>query len=673
LTAERFTANPHGTPGTRMYRTGDLARRRTDGHIEFLGRADDQIKIRGFRIELGEIETALTHHPHVTTATVILRDDRLIAYTTGTAEPAALRAALIGELPEYMVPAVIMNLDELPTNVNGKLDRAALPAPEAASITLSRAPQGPQETLLAGIFAEVLELDGVGAEDDFFRLGGHSLLATRVVARVRAAGIACSVRDVFEARTVAALAARLGGGSAVERPALTGAATRPERLPLSYAQRRLWFLDQMEGRGSTYNVPFAVRLRGALDIPALEAAVHDVITRHEALRTLFAEHEGEPYQRVLRPEDAQVPFTVAEVAEDEPAARVDAASEEVFDLTVDVPVRVTLLRTAEDDHTLVLLIHHIATDEWSTGPLLGDLDTAYRARLAGGAPEFTPLPVQYADYALWQHELLTDTPLATAQTEHWRTTLAGLPDELPLPTDRPRPATPSHAGDTIEAELSPELVAALDGLVRESGATMFMVVHAAVAALLHRLGAGDDIPLGSPVAGRGETALDDLVGFFVNTVVLRADLSGDPTFAELLDRVRTTDLAALDHTDLPFDSVVETVNPERSLNRHPLFQTMVAYEGGGPDLTRLFGTEAEELRILAGAAKFDLDILFRRTHPEGAGSEGMVCGIRYATDLFDRVTVGTLADRLLRLLEQAVADPTRPIAALELLDEAEQA
>ncbi|WP_229869534.1 condensation domain-containing protein, partial [Streptomyces inusitatus] len=253
----------------------------------------------------GEIETALTHHPHVTTATVLLRDDRLIAYTTGTAEPAALRAALIGELPEYMVPAVIMNLDELPTNVNGKLDRAALPAPEAASVTLSRAPRGPRETLLAGIFAEVLELDGVGAEDDFFRLGGHSLLATRVVARVRAAGIACSVRDVFEARTVAVLAARLGGDAAVERPALTAGA-RPERLPLSYAQRRLWFLDQMEGRGSTYNVPFAVRLRGALDIPALEAAVHDVITRHEVLRTLFAEHEGEPYQRVLRPEEARV-------------------------------------------------------------------------------------------------------------------------------------------------------------------------------------------------------------------------------------------------------------------------------------------------------------------------------------------------------------------------------
>ncbi|MFF8961114.1 condensation domain-containing protein, partial [Streptomyces sp. NPDC014894] len=577
-------------------------------------------------------------------------------------------------LPDYMIPTTIMNLDTLPTNINGKLDRTALPEPEASAVPAGRAPRGTRETLLAGVFAEVLELDAVGAEDDFFRLGGHSLLATRVVARVRAAGIACSVRDVFEARTVAGLAARLGGDADAERPALTASGARPERLPLSYAQRRLWFLDQMEGRGSTYNVPFAVRLRGALDVSALERAVHDVITRHETLRTLVAEHEGEPFQRVLDPEEARVPFTVAEAAEESLAERAADFCGQGFDLAADLPLRVTLLRTAEQDHTLVLLLHHIATDEWSTGPLLADLDTAYRARTAGRAPEFGPLPVQYADYALWQRELLDDTPLAARQTEHWRTALAGLPDELNLPADRPRPGDPGHEGDTVEADLSPELVAALDELVQETGATMFMVVHAAVAALLHRLGAGDDIPLGSPVAGRGETALDELVGFFVNTVVLRADLSGDPTFAELLERIRATDLAALDHTDLPFDSVVEAVNPERSLTRHPLFQTMVAYEGGGPDLTRLLGAEAEELRILAGAAKFDLDVLFRRTRPGGeTGSAGMVCGIRYSTDLFDRATVETLAERLLRLLERAVADPGRPVADLAVLDAAEHA
>ncbi|MEO3974458.1 amino acid adenylation domain-containing protein [Streptomyces sp. CAU 1734] len=672
LTAERFVADPYGPPGTRMYRTGDLARRRTDGPIEYLGRTDDQIKIRGFRIELGEIETALTSHEGVTAAAVIVRDNQLHAYTTGTANPTHLRTTLTTELPDYMIPTTIMNLDTLPTNINGKLDRTQLPTPRTTASETAREPRGEGEFLLARVFAEVLGLDSVSADDDFFRLGGHSLLATRVVARVRAAGGACSVRDVFEARTVAALAARLAERTAADRPALTATPHRPEHLPLSHAQRRLWFLDQLDGASSTYNVPFAVRLRGTLDVPALRAALHDVVTRHETLRTLFAEQNGEPHQRILDPADIQVPFTVAEAPADTITERVAAAADDVFDLAVNLPLRVTLLKTAEDDHTLVLLLHHIATDEWSTGPLLTDLDHAYRARTAGNTPTYTDLPVQYTDFALWQHQLLGNPhdsdSLATRQANHWRTTLTNLPEELTLPTDRPRPATPSHNGDTVEVALPSEVVPLLDQLVRESGATMFMVVHAAVAALLHRLGAGEDIPLGSPVSGRGDEALDGLVGFFVNTVVLRADLSGDPSFTELLERVRATDLAALDHTDLPFDALVEAVNPERSPSRHPLFQTMVAYEGGGPDLSSLLGTSAEELPILAGAAKFDLDILFRRTH-----TTGMTCGVRYATDLFDRVSVERFAGRLLRLLEQAVADPQRPVSAIELQDAEERA
>ncbi|MFI1019141.1 condensation domain-containing protein, partial [Streptomyces sp. NPDC020965] len=572
------------------------------------------------------------------------------------------------------IPTTITNLHALPTNINGKLDHNALPTPTTTTTHTTRTPRGEGEVLLARIFADVLGLGAVGADDDFFRLGGHSLLATRVVARVRATGTACSVRDVFEARTVAALAARLADRSTTERPPLTPA-TRPDRLPLSYAQQRLWFLDQMEGAGTTYNLPLALRLRGPLDTTALATAVQDLVNRHEALRTVFDQDEGRAYQRVLRPDEAHVPVRILPVPADELAGRVETAAAELFDLAVDLPLRVTLLKAAADDHVLLLLTHHIATDEWSTGPLLTDLDTAYAARSQGRAPEFTPLPVQYADYALWQRQLLGDptdtTSLATRQTAYWRDTLTALPEELPLPTDRPRPATPTHGGDTVTAELPAALVAELDRLVRESGATMFMVVHAAVAALLHRLGAGDDIPLGSPVAGRDDQALDGLVGFFVNTVVLRADLSGDPTFAELLDRIRSTDLAALDHTDLPFDAVVEAVNPERSLTRHPLFQTMVAYEGGGPDLSRLFGTEAAEHRIHAGAAKFDLDILFRRTG--AAGAPGMTCGVRFATDLFDRGTVERLAGRLIRLLEQAVADPQRPIADLELRDADERA
>ncbi|MEU1280944.1 amino acid adenylation domain-containing protein [Streptomyces sp. NPDC005805] len=690
LTAERFVADPYGPPGTRMYRTGDLARWRTDGLLEFLGRTDDQVKIRGFRVELGEIERALTARADISSAAVIVREDvpgvpRLVAYATAVtggatagavADEAELRRALAAELPEYMVPAAVVLLDVLPTNVNGKLDRAALPAPALTTALTepSRAPRGAAEERLAEVFGEVLGLERVGAEDDFFALGGHSLLATRVVARVRADGGACSVRDVFEARTVAALAARLAERTAAERPALTRAVERPERLPLSYAQQRLWFLHRMEGPSATYTLPSALRLRGAVDEEALRAAVADVVARHEVLRTVFAESDGEPYQRVLDPTAVAVPFAVRRVADGEDLERaVESAAGEVFDLAAEPPLRVTLLSAADDDHALVLVLHHIATDEWSTGPLLADLDTAYRARIAGREPQFAELPVQYADFALWQRDLLGDRAdedsLAARQTAHWREALAGLPEEIALPTDKPRPAVPSHTGDTVVAELPAELVAGLDRLVAESGATMFMTVHAAVAALLHRLGAGDDIPLGSPVAGRGDTALDELVGFFVNTLVLRTDLSGDPSFTELLGRVRTGDLAALDHADLPFDAVVEAVNPERTLSRHPLFQTMVAYEGGGPDLSTLFGARAEELATLSGAAKFDLEILFRRTP---GPRPGMTCGVRYATDLFERAGAERLTARLVRLLERVVERPDAPLSSVDLLDEAER-
>ncbi|MFF8831197.1 amino acid adenylation domain-containing protein [Streptomyces sp. NPDC015131] len=679
LTSERFVADPFGEPGGRMYRTGDLVRRRPDGLVEFLGRADDQVKIRGFRIEPGEIETALTAREGVGAAAVVVREDvpgvpRLVAYVTGTADPAQLRRDLAAELPAYMVPAAVVALDALPTNVNGKLDRAALPAPALGTGTSSRPPRGAAEERVAAVFAEVLGLAELGAEDDFFALGGHSLLATRVVARVRAAGTACTVRDVFETRTVAALAARLAERSASERPALTRAGERPELPPLSYAQRRLWFLHQMEGPSATYNIPFALRLRGAVDPDALRAAAGDLAARHEVLRTVFTETGGEPHQRVLPAADADVPFAVRQVAARDLADEVERLAGEPFDLARETPLRMTLLSAADDDHVLVVLLHHIASDEWSMGPFLRDLEHAYAARVAGRAPEFAELPVQYADFALWQRDLLGDVrdeeSVAGRQAAYWREALAGLPEELALPTDHPRPAVPTHRGDTVVTGVPADVVAGLDRLVAESGATMFMVVHAAVAALLHRLGAGDDIPLGTPVAGRGDAALDDLVGFFVNTAVLRTDLSGTPTFAELLQRVRAADLAALDHTDLPFDSVVETVNPERSLARHPLFQTMVAYEGGGPDLSHLLGTRAEEHNIRSGAAKFDLEILFRRGAP-GDGT-AMTCGVRYATDLFERSGAERLTARLLRLLERVVADPDAPLASLDLLDDAER-
>ncbi|MGW6414086.1 amino acid adenylation domain-containing protein [Streptomyces sp. NPDC055055] len=695
LTAERFVADPYGPAGSRMYRTGDLARRRADGLIEFLGRADDQVKIRGFRVELGEIEAELTACPGVSAAAVLVREDvpgvpRLVAYVAGEADAEAVRREVGERLPAYMVPAAVITLDALPVNVNGKLDRTDLPVPAPSVATPSRAPRGEAEERLAEVFREVLDLASVGADDDFFALGGHSLLATRLVARVRAAGRACSVRDVFEARTVAALATRLAERAASGRPALVRYAERPERLPLSYAQRRLWFQYDMDGASSTYTVPLALRLRERPDTDALRAAFGDLVARHEVLRTVFAESDGEPYQRILSPDEAEVPFTLREVAPGALADAVEQAIAEPLGLEHDLPLRVTLFGTAADEHVLVLLLHHVATDEWSTGPLLADLDTAYAARTAGRTPEFAELPVQYADYALWQRELLGDpadsSSLASKQSAFWRDALEGLPEELSLPTDRPRPAVPTHRGDTVTAELPAALVARLDRLASDSGTTMFTVVHAAVAALLHRLGAGDDIPLGTPVAGRGDVALDGLVGFLVNTAVLRTDLSGDPSFTELLHRARTAGLAVLDHADLPFDAVVEAVAPVRSLARHPLFQTMVAYEGGGPDLSRLLGTDAGEFPVRGGAAKFDLEILFRRTGgtdapdrgpisgPDGlegagrAGAVGMTCGLRYATDLFERAGAERLTERLVRLLDAVSAAPDAPVSSAALMD-----
>ncbi|MFI1016192.1 amino acid adenylation domain-containing protein, partial [Streptomyces sp. NPDC020965] len=566
------------------------------------------------------------------------------------------------------IPTTITNLHALPTNINGKLDHNALPTPTTTTPHTTRTPRDAREEIVVGIFAEALGLPSVGVEDDFFRLGGHSLLAARAVGRVRAAlGVECGVRDVFEARTAAGLAARLADRSTTERPPLTPA-TRPDRLPLSYAQRRLWLADSVQEPGTTYNVPFAVRLRGALDVTALATAVQDLVNRHEALRTVFAEHDGEPYQRVLAADEARVPFLVREVPAGRLAAEALAACAQVFDLAVDLPLRVTLLKAAADDHVLVLLLHHIATDDWSTGPLLGDLGTAYAARAEGRAPEFTPLPVQYADYALWQRELLgdpTDTAsLATRQTAYWRDTLTALPEELPLPTDRPRPAIPTHGGDVVTFEVPEATGRGLARIARETGATMFMVVNAAVATLLHRLGAGDDIPLGSAVAGRDDQALDGLVGFFLNTLVLRADLSGDPTFAELVTRVRDTGLAAFSHADLPLESVAEAVGTTRSHSRSPLFQTMVTYHSVATEVRELFGLPAEEIPVEVGGSKFDLEVAFGASEDNGRISGG----IRYATDLFDRSTAETLSARLVRLLDAVAADPALPLARVEVMD-----
>ncbi|MGH4032636.1 amino acid adenylation domain-containing protein, partial [Actinomycetota bacterium Odt1-20B] len=536
LTAERFVADPFGPPGARMYRTGDLARWRADGDVDYLGRVDHQVKIRGFRIELGEIEAVLATHPDLAQVAVVAREDTpgsklLVAYAvpaTGTPDggpdAAELRALAAESLPEYMVPAAFVTLDRFPLTPNGKLDRAALPAPDLAAATSGRAPRTPHEELLAGLFAEVLGLPSVGIDDDFFHFGGHSLLATRLASRVRSVfGAELAVRTVFEAPTVADLAPLLTDADTARPPVQP--AERPTSVPLSYAQRRLWFLDRLEGGGATYNLPYALRLHGTLDVAALRAALGDVVARHEALRTLSPEEAGVPYQRVLDPADARPALTVTPVTEADLDAALAASAARGFDLASELPLRTELFTLGPDDQVLLLTVHHIASDGWSLVPLGRDLAAAYAARTRGGAPEGEPLPVQYADYALWQRDLLgaedDEDSLISGQLEFWKAALAGAPDLLELPTDRPRPAVSSHRGAGHAFTVPEEVGLRIRELAKVTRSTPFMVLQAGLATLLSRLGAGDDIPLGGAVAGRQDEALDDLVGFFVNTLVLR--------------------------------------------------------------------------------------------------------------------------------------------------------
>ncbi|MDT9687282.1 amino acid adenylation domain-containing protein [Streptomyces sp. P9(2023)] len=684
LTAERFVADPFGEPRERMYRTGDLVRQRPDGLLDFLGRTDDQVKIRGYRIELGEIATALSSHPEVAHAAVVVNEStgtkRLVGYFApedGT-EPGEellqrLRDHLKAGLPDYMVPSALVPVDTLPLTVNGKLDVRALPAPDFAGTGTSRPPRTPREETLCALFAEVLGLPegSVGIDSDFFDLGGHSLLATRLVSRARTAlDTELAIRDLFEAPTVAELVERADRSGGAARPALT-AGERPDELPLSHAQQRLWVIQQIECTSAAYNFPLVMRVRGALDVDAWGAALADVTARHEALRTVFVPRDGQAIQRVLPADRARPVVERLRATEDRIPDLVEATVNRPFDLAGELPLRATVVELAPEDHVVVLLLHHITTDEWSDRPFLRDLATAYAARTAGTAPSWEPLPVQYADYALWQQRLLGDPAdadsLAARQLEYWRTTLDGAPEELELPTDRPRPARPAFTGAELDISFDAEVHEGLKRLARDTGASMFMVVHAAVAALLHRLGGGTDIPLGSPIAGRGDEALDDLVGFFVNTLVLRTDLSGDPSFTELLARVRETDLAAFSHADVPFESVVEKLNPTRSLSRNPLFQVMVGYHARTGDGLELPGLSADYVPFRIRSAKFDLVFSFSEHTPADGSTGSLACRLEFATELFDHETAARLGERLSSLVAALVAAPEQPVSRAEIL------
>ena len=682
LTAQRFVACPFAA-GERMYRTGDLAQWRDDGELEYLGRVDQQVQVRGFRIEPGEIEAVLAAQPGVAQAVVVAREDRpgdqrLAGYVVPTpgsrVDPAEIRAAAAKALPVYMVPNAVVVLDALPLSVNGKLDRKALPAPKFAAGT-GREPSTPAEEILCELFAEVLDVDRVGVDDSFFDLGGHSLLVARLISRVRSVlGVELEIRTVFDHPTVEVLAKSLDGAGQAW-PALERA-DRPERLPLSFAQQRLWFLDQLEGPSTTYNVPFAWRLRGPVDAGALTAALGDVVGRHEALRTVFPVVDGQPYQQVIPAALAAPEFTVVQAGEAGLAELTGQAAQYVFDLARELPVRAWLFELGADECVLVLLMHHIASDGWSLGVLLRDLGQAYQARLAGHCPEWTDLPVQYADYMLWQRGLLggdsDDDSVLARQVAYWKSALADLPEQLDLPFDRSRPAYPTYRGGHIDVDVDAGLHRGLVELAREHQVTLFMVLQAGLAVLLSRSGAGTDIPIGVPVAGRGDEELHRLVGFFVNTLVLRADLSGDPSFAELLGRVRDQDLAAYAHQDVPFERLVEVLNPVRSAAHHPLFQVMLASDEDTSREWEVPGLQAQDLSLAGDSAKFDLSVTFRsRREPDGAPG-GIDVALEYAADLFDQSTVQALAGRLVALLGRFTADPRLRVGDVELLTASER-
>ncbi|MFE5701588.1 amino acid adenylation domain-containing protein [Rhodococcus koreensis] len=699
LTAERFVPDPFGIPGRRMYRTGDFVRWATgngsNGNLEFLGRADDQLKVRGLRIEPGEIEAVLLAHPAVERAVVLLRDRPDTPFTAGhvdaalvayvVLEPAVadhagnpdfadlraeIRRFVAGRVPEYMVPVAVLVVEQFPLTANGKLDGSRLPIPDLSGAHPYRAPRTADEQTLVELYTEVLGVDGIGIDDGFFELGGHSLLATRLVNRIRSTlAVEVPIRAIFEFPAIVDLATQLSGAEPVRQPLVPQ--NRADRVPLSYAQRRLWFLHRFEGPSATYNIALAVRLSGAIDCDALVASLHDVVIRHESLRTIFAQVDGVPVQQVLGVDEFELHVDIVSAGADELARGLAEVSRRRFDLTHEIPLHARIFQCADDECVLALVIHHIAGDGGSLAPLARDVLRAYSARRDGRAPEWTPLRVQYADYTLWQRSLLGDEndpdSVMGRQFRYWREALSGLPECLELPTDRPRPPVASYRGDTVPFIIEASLRRSVEQLARSLGATTSMVLQAALAVLLRKLGCGTDIPLGSPIAGRTDEALADLVGYLANTWVLRVDLSGNPTVTDLIDAVRERALSAYANQDAPFEQLVEMMNPARSTGYHPLFQVCIALQNNALPTVDIPGVAVAPEPAPTGTAKFDLFVNLSDMSGESPHDSGFGGFIEYATDLFDASTVETIAVRYVRVLELFVAGPHHRVDLLDLL------
>ncbi|MEW6737530.1 MAG: amino acid adenylation domain-containing protein, partial [Acidobacteriota bacterium] len=686
LTAERFIPNSYSKQlGKRLYRTGDLARYLADGEIECLGRIDQQVKVRGYRIELGEIEAVLLNHTDVRDTVVVAREDlpdskQLVAYLimeqNSSISISELRAYLKEKLPEYMLPSAFVMMECLPLTPNGKVNRRALPAPQLADTMIASegylAARSPIEEIVVEIWTSVLNIDPIGVNDNFFELGGHSLLATQLMSRVRdTLRIEIALRSLFEYPTVAGLAKKIETLNEEGLGLIAGSIDRVSRdqaIPLSFAQQRLWFLDQFEPGSAAYNIPGAVRMTGSLSVPALIQSINTVIGRHESLRTSFVISDGIPIQQIT--ERLELPLPIVNLmgigdAAAEASRLIEGEAARPFNLSIGPLLRVKLLYTRTDEYILLFTMHHIISDGWSMGVMVKEVAALYQTYLSGEPSPLTELSIQYADYAVWQRERLQGEVLEQ-QLHYWKHQLGSEQEALALPTDRPRPVVQSHRGGHYRFRLSEELTRGLKELSRQANVTMFMTLLSTLDVLLYRYTNQTSISVGTPIANRNRTEIEGLIGFFVNTLVMRVELSGKLSFAQLLERVREVALGAYTHQDVPFEKVVEELQIERDLSRSPLFQVMLVLQNAPmisielPDL--IFNT----ISIDGRTTKFDLSVMLTET------DKGLMGNWRYNTDLFDETTVDRLARHFTRLLATVVENAELRLWELPLLSTLER-